>query len=328
MSGAPTADSTRRTGAAQQTAAVGTAVHASSASAAGAKQGIPAAYGPFSANGLSDDAAAGLERICGNDDYLGMRSALTRGSEQGLVGRDTYLTWNSEHSPVSADAVDLLGFRIKGLEGTGASAEAMTAAVSSADAATDHIEAACVMATDMIVREELEGMNDTGPDGLGKPPSPDCFQHRHTLRCIAAHPNASPRSVRQAIRAEGKYSAREVLRRSSDPDLLRFALDEADVGIWHAVSEHGSFNPALPADRLNYAVACVTDTWRRAKMSRESSPHGPEYDDELARSLGTHPNLTDEQRKRLKSVVGVRVLKGIVGGGTPQTGWLLEWKCQ
>ena len=92
--------------------------------------------------------------------------------------------------------------------------------------------------------------------------------------------------MRQAIRAERKYVAREVLRRSDDPDLLDFALDNADVGVWYALVE-GAFNPALRSEWLDDLVALANSpVWR----------HGHE---QHLRALRSHPNLAESQRAAL-----------------------------
>lgn len=266
---------------------------------------------PSARDELPQEVQDGLARVCGNDDYVGMRSHLTRGSEFGLNGRKAYSEWKEQYAPVDPETSDYLGYWISSGGRADPGAEAMTAAVADADAPPERIEAACVMATDMIAEEELDELREHG--NIGRTPSSNMTQHRHTLMCIAAHPNATPRAARQAIRAEGKYTGREVLRHSSDPDLLRFALDNADVGVWYATDEEGNFNAALPADRLDRAVDHVVTTFRRTAQSGSPAPQGIEYEANLLGSLAAHPNLTEEQRSRLDDALGPQLVTNAIG---------------
>lgn len=289
-------------------------VAADAAAAAAATHAVPR-YGRFSTDGLSDEEVSGLARCCGNDDYQDMLANLTRGSEYGLGGRKIYSDWKDEHTPVSEDEIDHLGYRINnGYGDTSDGALALTRAVSSVDAPPDHLEAACVIATDLIIQADLDGTSMVSENDGPIRPTADTAQHRHTLMTIAAHPNAPSRAARQAILVEGKYSAKEVLARSRDSELLGFALDNADVGIWCATNEAGEFNPALPAEHLDAAVDFIREDKDRADRAGkpypdDDDPRNPFYARNQITSLAKHPNITDEQHQRLTEIVGPRHTK-------------------
>lgn len=123
------------------------------------------------------------------------------------------------------------------------------------------LEAVCVEASRAAVTAELREAGD--PNQLG--PSTDLTCLRQALACVAAHPNASDRAVRQAVRAGGKPAGREVLQRRADPELVRFVFEHTDVHPWDAVTDTASgsapwaVNPALPSDKLDTLIGMSTN---------------------------------------------------------------------
>ena len=162
------------------------------------------------------------------------------------------------------------------------------------DTATEMLEAVCVEASHAAVTAELRESGD--PDQLG--PSVDLACLRQALACVAAHPNASDRAVRQAVRVAGKSAAREVLRRRADPELVRFAFENSDVHAWDAVTDTAwddaewAVNPALPSDKLDSLIGMST--------TPGFAYGGTAGNARLHAALLAHPNLTDRQRAHLE----------------------------
>lgn len=180
--------------------------------------------------------------------------------------------------------IDSLGYWLS----SGASDEVRSLTHSVAkDAPAEQVEAACVVASEFL--HALERDEDYGFNG----PSPDLNQVRQTLRCIAVHPNATTQASRQAVRSERKYSGREVLLRSRDPELIEFAFEQSGEGVWNAVANDGTVNPALQSHRLDELITMATEP----PLSNDDA----EYRAGMLVSLREHPNLTAEQKAALSA---------------------------
>lgn len=238
-----------------------------------------AAAPPQEASPSADDTAAWWFAV-DNEDFQQMSEAVTPGRRAALLSSDA-----QQRSAPEGEAFDLLGYSL--MDYASDEARNLTLAVSDVDASAQDIEAVCVVTTERLIAVQPElALLGPRPEPLRPSALWEAVQLRQALTCIAAHPNATPMAVRQAIRVDRKYAAREVLRRSDDPDMLDFALDNADVGVWHALIE-GAFNPALRSERLDDLVALANSpVWR----------HGHE---QHLRALRSHPNLTESQRAAL-----------------------------
>ena len=220
--------------------------------------------------------AEDFDFIVGNDDYRSMSEGITSYERAfALINKGATNVPKDQQS-------DSLGYWLQ----NDASDEMRSLShVVHAGAKRREIEIACVVGSEMLHAMER--------DHLDSNPSADLMQVRQTMCCIAAHPNATDAAVRQAVRSEGKYAAREVLKRSSDPEMLEFALDNADVGVWHATSDEGEVNRALPSHLLDEMVQVAN---RPANSDEEA-----EYRNKTRASLRTHPNITTEQLASLSS---------------------------
>ena len=222
---------------------------------------------------------SGADFIIGSNDFGNMEAFITADMRASVLSKRS-----NADDVARSEETDLLGYWLT--DGASDETRALTLAVAEPDADTEQVETVCVVASELLHALERDG---TSHETTG--PLADKLQLMQTLTCVAAHPNASPRAIRQAVVAEGKYSAREVLRRSRDPEMLEFALDNADVGPWYAASEAGKINPALMSHRLDELIAIV--------HRRQPDPDNEEYHANFVASLHSHPNLTGTQRTAL-----------------------------
>ena len=247
---------------------------ADTASAAAAAQAAVADHNL----GTGIDRDTYFDYVIDNDDYAGMADSVSADARASLKTAQPVLDDQGKE-------IDSLGYWL--LSGASDEVSALTHSVTT-DAPAEQVEAACVVASELV--QAMERNDEYGEIG----PSPDLNQVRQTLRCIAVHPNATERASRQAVRAEGKYSGREVLRRSRNPDLIEFALEQTGEGIWHAVEDGGAVNPALQSHRLDELIGIA----RRTPMSDDDA----KYCAGTLASLREHPNLTGEQRTALANL--------------------------
>ena len=221
---------------------------------------------------------SGFDYIVESADFEAMSASVSTEERVALSGSKPMLSSNGEE-------IDYLGYRLS--EEVSSDVRSLSHSLTER-ASPERVEAVCVVASEMD--HAMERDRDYGQYG----PSADLMQVRQTLRCIAAHPHSSDRAIRQAVRAEGKYAAREVLRNGTDPELLEFSLENADVGEWHAVDESGFVNPALKTHRLDTLV----DLARKEPLDRDDAMHKTS----MIASLREHPNLTGKQRSALERI--------------------------
>ena len=222
-----------------------------------------------------------FDYIIDNDDFVGMSES---------VGADvrSSLTQHRPGSVPREKETDSLGYWLS--NDASDEVRALTHSVSEG-APPEQVEAACVVASELVHAMERHDEYGDARGGYAQyGPSGDLRQARQALCCIAAHPNATPRAVRQAVRAEGKYAGREVLSRSRDPEMVEFALENSDTGVWYAVTDDGTVNPSLQSHRLDTLVEMTKDP-----VNAEYDRYGASF----LESLRSHPNLTAKQRAAL-----------------------------
>ena len=223
----------------------------------------------------------GYDYILDNEDFAGMSESVTADMRSSLMQHHT-------GSVPQEQETDSLGYWLS--NDASDDVRALTHSVS-AEAPSEQVEAACVVASELVHAMERHDEYGDARGGYGQyGPAGDLRQTRQALRCIAVHPNATQRAVRQAVRAEGKYAGREVLRKSRDPEMLEFALNNSDTGVWYAVTDDGTVNPSLQSHRLVTLVEMTKDP--------VDAQHG-KYGANFLESLRSHPNLTEDQRSAL-----------------------------
>lgn len=196
-------------------------------------------------------------------------------------------------------AEDMLGYRIGE---TGSPRFRILAGVLDGDSDSTQVGAVVRIATDDLRYQQrtLHAMEQTHSSDPGYDQEQvdrtriNVFHLGQTLCAAAAHPNATSQAARQAMRAEGKYSGREVLRYSQDPELIQEALDSTDTGVWYAIRDDETVNPALNSGQLGQLI----DAYRDPNLGSD-----PAHRDKVLDDILGHPSLTDTQRSDVERLI-------------------------